>query len=160
MQKLRSILRLLFPLVLISATILICWGQLQTGLTGEVSDSSHAVIAGARVTVRNANTGVELATETNAAGIYNFPVLAAGEYDLGCEATGFKRYFQRGVTLDTGFFRRLDIELQVGEVTESVEVTSSAPLLETETASVGQLVERQTVSNMPLESRRSRVWFA
>ena len=155
MQKLLSVLRLLFPPALVSAAIVICWGQLQTGLTGEVSDSSHAVIAGARVTVRNTNTGVELATETNAAGIYNFPVLAAGEYELGCEATGFKRYFQRGVTLDTGFFRRLDIELQVGGVTESVEVTSSAPLLETETASVGQLVERQTVSNMPLESRRS-----
>src|SRR5690242_7917650 len=75
-----------------------CWGQLQTGLTGEVTDSSHAVISGAQVTVRNTNTGISSTVGTNAAGIYTFPVLAAGEYELTCEMTGFKRYFQRGVT--------------------------------------------------------------
>jgi len=155
----QTLLRVLRALALASFVCValgwLCWGQLQTGLTGEVSDTSHAVIAGARVIVRNVNTGVSRDVETNASGIYSFPVLAAGEYELTCEATGFKKYLQRSVTLETGFLRRVDIELQVGALTESVEVVSSAPLLEAETSSVGQFIERQTVYNMPLESRRS-----
>ena len=143
------------PQLVCLALACVCRGQLQTGLTGAVSDSSHAVIAGAKVTVRNVNTGVVGDVATNASGIYSFPVLTAGEYELTCEAAGFKKYFQRSVTLETGFLRRVDIELQVGALTESVEVVSSAPLLEAETSSVGQFIERQTVYNMPLESRRS-----
>ena len=133
----------------------VCWGQLQTGLTGTVTDSTHAVVTGAKVTLRNLNTGDVREGDTNTSGIYSFPVLAAGEYEVSCEAPGFKKYLQRSVTLETGFLRRIDIELQVGALTESVEVASVAPLLEAESSTVGQFIERQTVYNMPLESRRS-----
>lgn len=129
--------------------------QTQTRLTGTVSDNTGSVIPGARITISNINTGVSLETETNTSGSYNFPFVVAGQYELVCEFEGFKTHSQSGIVLETGTVRGVDIEMQVGDVTETIEVISAAPLLETESSTVGQFIERDTVFNMPLASRRS-----
>ena len=129
--------------------------QTQTRLTGTVSDDSGSVIPGARVTISNVNTGVTLEAETNTSGSYNFPLVSAGQYELVCEFEGFKTYSQSGIVLETGNVRGVDIQMQIGDVTETIEVEAAAPLLETESSTVGQFIERDTVFNMPLASRRS-----
>ena len=113
------------------------------------------MIPGARVTISNVNTGVTLETETNTSGSYNFPLVSAGQYELVCEFEGFKTYSQSGIVLETGTVRGVDIQMQIGDVTETIEVEAAAPLLETESSTVGQFIERDTVFNMPLASRRS-----
>ena len=129
--------------------------QTQARLTGTVNDNTGAVIIGATVTLSNVNTGVAQSSATNESGIYNFPIVAAGRYELSCEFAGFKTYSQTGIAMETGFARSIDIEMEVGDVTETVEVLASTPLLETENSTVGQFIERDTVFNMPLASRRS-----
>ncbi len=129
--------------------------QTTTRLTGTVSDNTGAVIPGAAVTISNINTGLTLESESNESGIYNFPIVSAGQYELVCEVEGFKTASHSGLTLETGFVRALDIEMEIGDVTETVEVTAATPLLETASSTVGQFIERNTVMNMPLQSRRS-----
>ena len=129
--------------------------QTQTRLTGTVVDNTGAVIVGATITISNVNTGVTQSASSNEAGIYNYPVVVSGQYELVCEYTGFKTYSQSGITLETGFVRTINIEMQVGDVTETVTVEAATPLLETENSSVGQFIERDTVFNMPIASRRT-----
>lgn len=129
--------------------------QTQTRLTGTVTDDTGGAIPGAQITISNINTGVTQTAETNASGSYNFPFVAAGQYELICEFEGFKTHSRSGIVLETGTVRGVDIQMQVGDVTETIEVAAAAPLLETESSTVGQFIERDTVFNMPLASRRS-----
>ena len=146
-------------ILLAVATALLCVSQAaaqtSTRLTGTVTDNTGSVIPGASVTISNINTGVTQEAETNASGAYNFPIVTAGQYELVCEFEGFKTYSQSGIVLETGSVRGIDIEMEVGAVTETIEVDAAAPLLETESSTVGQFIERDTVFNMPLASRRS-----
>jgi hypothetical protein len=130
-------------------------GQTQSQLTGTVSDNTGAVVPNAEVQLRNTNTGVILTTKTNSSGIYTFLEVQAGSYEAICEFPGFKKIVRGGIILETGSRRALNLILEVGNVTESVEVTASIPLLETQTNNVGQLIERANVENMPLQSRRA-----
>lgn len=139
---------------LLGLCILAAWGQTQSRLTGVVTDDSGAVIVGAAVTVRNESTGVVTTVATSGAGTYVFPFLAPGPYELACEFQGFKKFVRKGLVLDTGFARTLDVQLEVGAVTDSVMVTAESPLLESESSTVGQLIERSNVVNIPVESRR------
>ncbi len=131
------------------------FGQTQSRLTGTVTDDSGAVVAGARVIARNVLTGVVNEGASSEAGTYQFPSLIPGEYEITVEKQGFKKVVQSGVVLETGITRTVDLRLTLGAVSETVEVTARAALLESETSSVGQLIERTTVMNMPLESRRT-----
>ena len=131
------------------------FAQTQSRLSGLVTDESGAVVVAARVIIRNVLTGVATQATSNDAGNYQFPSLIPGEYEVSVEKPGFKKLVQSGVTLETGITRTVDLRLAVGAVTETVAVTARAALLESETSSVGQLIERTTVLNMPLESRRT-----
>ncbi|HYI94526.1 MAG TPA: TonB-dependent receptor [Bryobacteraceae bacterium] len=131
------------------------WAQSLARLTGTIADNSGAVVSGARVTARNVSTGVITEAASGESGIYQFPFLPPAEYEVSCELQGFKKSVRPGVVLETGSTRTLDFTLEVGELTESVEVKATVPLLEAETSSVGQFIERTTVMNMPLESRRT-----
>ncbi len=131
------------------------WAQSLAKLTGTVTDNTGAVVAGAKVTARNVTTGVVSDAATNESGVYQFPFLPPAEYEVDCELQGFKKAVRSGVVLETATTRSLDFTLEVGAVTESVQVNATVPLLESETSSVGQFIERTTVMNMPLESRRT-----
>ncbi len=151
-RNLRNFLSLAALVALGSAAGL---AQMQSQLTGTVTDKSGAVIVGAAVTARNVGTGAAYTAVTSPSGTYVVPLLPPGQYEIFCELAGFKKSVRSGVVLETGTTTTLDIQLEVGAITETVTVRAAAPLLETESSSVGQLVERASVVNMPVESRRS-----
>ena len=124
-------------------------------ITGIVNDASGARIPGAAVEAVNLDTGVQITAESNVSGEYTLPLLQPGPYSLSVEAVGFQRLSRPQVVVELGRVARLDLTLQVGEVTETIEVTGSAPLLESETSTVGQFIENKTVTDMPLNGRRA-----
>jgi hypothetical protein len=142
-------------LVLLSTISVPSWSQSLARLTGTVADKTGAVAVGAKVTARNVATGVVSDATTNESGVYLLPFLPPAEYEVTSELQGFKKAVRSGVVLETATTRTLDFVMEVGAITESVEVNATAPLLESETSSVGQFIERTTVFNMPLESRRT-----
>ena len=100
------------------------WAQSDRGtITGVVSDSSGAMIAGAEVTITATATGIASKVVTNGDGVYSVPNLPIGKYDVSVEHTGFKKDTHEGVILNTGQTVGLDISLQVGNTTEVVNVT-------------------------------------
>lgn len=130
----------------------VTWAQ--SRLTGTVTDSSGAVIQGAQVVVRNVQTGQANSVETNQSGVYSISFLNPGQYEVTCEQKGFKKFVRSGIVLETGTTSTIDILLDMGQLTETVSVTASAPLLESESGSIGQLVESAMILNMPIQSRR------
>ncbi|MEZ5403395.1 MAG: TonB-dependent receptor [Bryobacteraceae bacterium] len=127
----------------------------QTRITGTVTDDSGAVVVGAVVTARNVETGITTNADSTATGVYTISFLNPGRYEILCEMSGFKRFSRSGVVLETGTTSTIDIQLQLGQVSETVSVEASVPLLESESSSVGQLIENKFILNMPIQSRRS-----
>ena len=122
-------------------------------ITGVVTDASGATISGASVTVTNPQTGLSRAGRTNDAGVYSIPALPPGTYNVRVENTGFSSQSRTGVELQTSQVASLDFSLQVGNVTETVEVTTGAPVLDTETTSVGTVIENKRIVDLPLNGR-------
>src|SRR6266853_905034 len=122
-------------------------------ITGTVADSSGAVIAGAAVSVTNTATNQVRRTTTNDTGAYSAPFLVPGTYDIRVENTGFKMATRRSVDLQVGAVDRIDFSLQVGEVSEQVEVAGGAPLLATETVALGTVIENRRIVDLPLNGR-------
>ena len=123
-------------------------------VVGIVTDETAAAVPGALVSVRNLSTGVRAEAQSNQTGIYNLLFLEPGRYELTVEAKGFRRYRRPSVAAETGQVVSLDVSLQVGEVTESLTVSESTPLLQSDSSSINQLIENATIRNMPLASRR------
>ncbi len=119
-------------------------------ILGRVTDSSGAVIPGASVKITNQSTGVTTSLVTNDQGNYQAPYLIPGKYRVLAEMAGFKRFLREGVELRVSDRLELDIALNVGEVTETVTVVGDSPLLETATASLGQVVDSRRVAELPL----------
>jgi outer membrane receptor protein involved in Fe transport len=122
-------------------------------IVGNVTDPSGAAIAGVRVTAVNTATNVVQGTATNDAGYYEFPLLPAGRYRLEAEAQGFQKATSAEFTLNSGTRPRLDLSLALGQVSESVEVVSSAPLVNATTTDLGVVVDRSKVDMLPLNGR-------
>src|SRR3989454_591183 len=128
------------------------YGQTTNGsIQGTVTDSSGATLSRATVTARNLDTGLTNSTVTTDAGLYSLPNLPPGRYSLKVEATGLKKYEREGVTVQTGSTVSLDIEMQLGSVTETITVNADASQLETATSDIGVTVERSLIANLPLE---------
>ena len=106
-------------------------------LNGIVRDSSGAVIAGAQVSITNLDTGLVKRSTTSSSGAYNFNLLPVGRYRADATMAGFGSESETGIKLDVDQVVRLDITLKPGAVTESVEVSATAPLLDSETSTVG-----------------------
>jgi hypothetical protein len=122
---------------------------------GYVRDPSSAFIAAARVTIRNSATNVAAATVTDSGGYFRFPLLQVGSYDLTAEATGFKALTRPNIVVAAGQKIRLDLEMQVGTRTESIEVTadSSVALADTGSSAIGSVVSTKEVRDLPIVSR-------
>jgi hypothetical protein len=119
-------------------------------ITGRVADSTGAVIPNAEVRATNASTGVAATSRTNQSGNYAIPYLVPGRYAVTVETTGFKKFVREGVQVRINDVVGLDIELSVGNVTESVQVTAETPLLSTTEASLGQVVDQRRINELPL----------
>ncbi|HWB95872.1 MAG TPA: carboxypeptidase regulatory-like domain-containing protein, partial [Bryobacteraceae bacterium] len=134
--------------------ILPVFGQeVSAGITGRVTDPSGAAIVGATVTAKDQDRGTEWPTKTNEDGIYAFPRIPIGRYELKVEASGFKTHTQSGITLEVNQRARIDATMEVGQVSESVTVTAEGAILQTETTQVGSVISSQTIVNAPLISR-------
>jgi hypothetical protein len=127
--------------------------EFRATVTGAVTDAQGAVIPNARVEVRNLETNVVVNTVTNDAGSYVAPFVQPGRYTVAVEAQGFKRALREAVELRVGDRLRIDFQLEVGGVTEQVTVTAAAELLETSTASKGQVIDAAKVRDLPLLGR-------
>ena len=128
--------------------------QVDTGsITGTVTDASGAVVSGAKVTLTNEGTAASLSTTTGSAGNYEFNPVRIGNYKIDVSAQGFKTSSEVHVTVDVSSNVTRNFKLQPGSVTETVEVTSEAPLLQSQDASVGQVVNQKNVNDLPLNGR-------
>src|SRR5262245_27647368 len=118
-------------------------------IQGHVADSSGGSISGAQVRAVNAATGVEVTTTTNESGNYVLPYLLPGTYSLQTQASGFKKSIRDGIELRINDRVELNIELEVGQVSEQIEVRSETPLLDTATSSLGQVVDQRRILDLP-----------
>jgi hypothetical protein len=150
-HKLCSILALLlFALALPTQT----FGQVDQGsINGTVKDSSGGSIAGASVTLTNEDTGVTLSMTTNANGEYIFAPVKIGRYSITAEFKGFQKVQQKNVTVDVQQKVLADITLPTGASAETVIVNEAPPALQTQDASVGQVIEEREVKSLPLNGR-------
>ena len=123
-------------------------------ILGTVTDPSGAVVAGAKVTVKNTGTGLERSTETSGDGSYSLPELPIGTYNVTVSQSGFSTFVASGVTVDVASERRVDAALKAGEVSTKVEVSADQlPLVETTTNTLGGVLTAQTVEDMPVNGR-------
>ena len=145
---------LAIPLALLAVAALEGQG-LQNTITGLVQDSSGAAIPNATVTVTNVATNVSTPVQTDVAGRYTVPGLVVGEYAVKAAATGMQSVIHRSVVVQADRAQKVDFTLTVGQMTESVEVKSSASdvILRTEDASTGMVVSAEQVNNLPLKGR-------
>src|SRR5215469_9257825 len=130
------------------------WAQEVTAaITGKISDPSAAAIAGAAVTARDTERGTVWKTVTNMEGTYNLPRLPIGTYELRVEATGFQTILRPPFHLELNQTARLDFTMMLGQVSQTLEVTSVTPLLQTETTQVSSVMQASAIANLPLETR-------
>jgi Carboxypeptidase regulatory-like domain/TonB dependent receptor-like, beta-barrel len=122
-------------------------------ITGTVTDSTSAVVPGATVVATNTATGIETSAQTNHDGSYTIPLLQPGTYQARIELTGFRKYVHDGIVVQIAQTTRLDIALQVGQVTEEVQVAGEAPLVRSTTAELGQVIEMKQMQALPLNGR-------
>jgi hypothetical protein len=122
-------------------------------VNGVVTDSSQAVIGGAGVSITNLETGVRRETKTNDTGNYTFTLLPVGRYKVEAVISGFSAQTHPMVQLDVDQVLRLDFSLKPGALSESVEVSASAALLDSDTATVGQVISNKSITEMPLNGR-------
>ncbi|MFN7623566.1 MAG: carboxypeptidase regulatory-like domain-containing protein, partial [Acidobacteriota bacterium] len=140
-------------------TALSLWGVLalaQTGtsrITGTVTDQSGAVLPGAKVTARNEATGVTFTATTTAAGNFSFESVLIGTYEIKVEAGGFRTFSSTANILTVGSPLVVDVAMQVGAATEIISVEGSYEKLTTTNAALGDVVERKTITELPLNGR-------
>ena len=124
-------------------------------ITGRVTDSSGALVPAARVTAVSVASGVETATQTSEEGYYNLPSLLPGLYNVTVAKEGFQTLRHTGLELAVQQVARLDLTLQVGQLAEAVEVRAQGVILESETATLGQVVQSKQISELPLLGRNT-----
>src|SRR3984893_12224418 len=122
-------------------------------IAGTVTDASGAAIADAQVTITNAASAEKREQPTGADGLYNFVNLIPGIYRVEAEKTGFKRVVRPDVIVQVEQTVRIDLTLQVGEASQTIEVTGETPLLQPETSSLGQVIEGRKIAELPLNGR-------
>jgi hypothetical protein len=156
MKKLQSVALALCCLTLV---VLICGAsvsfaqEVTATITGTVTDPSGAAIAGATATAKSVERGISFAATTNDSGMFRIAQLPVGNYDLRVEKTGFQASLYPALTLVMNQVARMDVQLKVGQVSQTIEVTGAAPVLRTESTEVGFVVNMGANDDLPLASR-------
>jgi hypothetical protein len=141
---------LLFACLLITPVL---WASVEGNITGTIFDPAGAVVPGATVTIVNITSSIERKMTTGADGVYAFPDLPVGTYDIRVDAQNFEQYRRVGVVLDADSALLLDIKLSLGERTDSVTVKESPTHLDVADTQTGQVIEGATVTAVPLNGR-------
>ncbi len=142
-----------FLAVLCLCTLPLAAQEVSAGITGRVTDPSGGSMAGAAVMVKDLDRGTEWPTKTNEDGIYAYPRLPVGRYEVRVESPGFKSFVNPSVVLEVNQRARIDVVMQVGAITESVSVTADTSILQTDTTQVGSVMSSRTIDDTPLISR-------
>ena len=136
------------------ASLSCLWSQTtSTTILGTVEDTSGSVIGGAKVILTNLRTGVKAETLTTNTGDYTFPLIDVGEYTVGVEMNGFKTSSRTGIIVQINEKVRTDFKLEVGQVSERIQVTAEAAQLRTDEASLGSTVEQRRLVELPVNGR-------
>lgn len=148
-------MRIFFRLSLFSICIAsLGFAQTSTGeFSGNVTDASGAVVANAKVTATSAETGASREVTSDPSGGYVITFLQPGVYNLAAEAPGFKKTVQSNVELRVNQRAEVNLQLQLGQVSDTVEVTGVAPLLESQSSSLGTVIDTQLTAELPLNGR-------
>jgi hypothetical protein len=128
--------------------------QTSAEITGLVKDPAGAAVAGANVTVTNKATGGTRKLTSNSEGLYSFPSLPPGVYELKVEQTGFKISLIDNIRLEVQQTARLDVTMEVGQVGETVTVTNTVALLNSENTTTGTVIENRVVTELPLNGQQ------
>lgn len=140
-----------------NALVLVCaalaWSAVTGSITGTLKDPTGSVIPGAKVTVKNEAQGVQTRTMTDNNGVYTFPSLSVGRYDLHFEAPGFKPQDKPGIAIDIDSALTEDVTLELAERTEEINVEANAPQIDTESTQVGEVVTSRSMTAVALNGR-------
>ncbi|HEX3103414.1 MAG TPA: TonB-dependent receptor, partial [Terriglobales bacterium] len=148
---LKAVLAMLVTALLLTT---VAQAQVDTGsITGTITDPSGAVVNGAKVTLTNVGTGIALSTTTGGDGVFKFSPVRIGTYKVDASFQGFKTVSQSDVRVDVGSNVLLNFTMTAGSTSETVEVTAAAPVLQTQDASVGQVIDQRSVNDLPLNGR-------
>jgi len=147
----RGLLLLGFCLVLLTGFNL--WAQTEGSITGTITDTSGAAIPSAKISVTNEGTHNLRVVNSDNAGVYDVPALVPGLYDISVEVKGFQTEQRKGLELQVQQAMRVDFKMQVGQVTQVIEVSGSAVALNTENATVGSVIENERIVELPLDGR-------
>src|ERR1700751_6031552 len=152
MRKLSSILQFatLCLILFITGSL---FGQTLATVQGQVTDPSGAAIPNATVTVTNTATSITQTTKTDSAGGYQVPALPIGTYDVSVQASGLERQLAKGLVVQVGSTAVQNFQLKVAQASEVITVTAEAPIIESTTQTVGQVINQKTVQEIPLNGR-------
>jgi hypothetical protein len=156
-MSLKTCIRVHFSFCLFAIFALTAYGQAVSTaqISGTVQDQAGAVIPGAEVKVTQTDTGLSRTTTTGADGVYILPNLPIGPYQLQVSKAGFTTYVQTGIVLQVNTNPVINASLKVGSVSEQVEVSAGAAMVETQTTGIGQVIDQQRVVELPLNGRQA-----
>ena len=146
-------------LLVLAISVVPSFGQVSYygAIRGIIHDPSGAVVPNAKITATDERQNTSRTTTTSAGGEYAFAEVTPSTYTITVEATGFKKLERKGVIVDTQAQIGLDLALEVGAVTQAVEVTAAAPMIETANASVGQAINEQKIEELPNVGRNALI---
>lgn len=149
----KSVISLLKSAVLLTMLSGLSYGQSTAEITGRVTDSTGAIIPAVQIVVTNVDRETVRQTTSGDVGYYTFTRLEPGNYAISVESEGFKSVSRPGIVLEVNQSARIDFVLEVGAVTETIEVVAASPVLETNTAQLGTVVSKRQISDLPLNAR-------
>ncbi|MCC6162636.1 MAG: TonB-dependent receptor [Acidobacteria bacterium] len=158
MKLIRPLHRVVIPALALCVALVPALASAQAlygSLTGTVTDNTGAAIPGVTVTVTNEGTGLKLDTVTDGAGSYTVRNVIPGTYTLGAALQGFKTFSQTGIPLTAGNILRVNAQLEIGDLTESITVTTEAALLKTDKADVSVELQPKVITDLPLNQYRN-----
>ena len=150
----RILFSVLVGIFMCTGTCVDVWAQATAQISGTVKDQSGAVLPGVEVTATQTETGISRMTVTNETGSYVLPNLPIGPYRLEAALPGFRTFVQTGIVLQVNSSPLINPVLEVGQVSEQVEVQANAALVETRSVGVGQVVENARILELPLNGRQ------
>src|SRR5262245_30967710 len=150
----RSVQTIVLGALVLSLTLSTLYGQTERGaIVGTIIDSQGAVVAGAAVTITAQATNISQSYKTKSEGFYEAPFLSPGIYKVSATASGFSTSFNRSVVVNVGARVKVDLTLQTGSVSAQVEISDSTPLVQTETATIGQVITTRQLTELPSSER-------
>src|SRR5438876_402207 len=153
-ENMKRTITVLAGLVILVLCSTAAWAQVTAQISGTVKDQSGAVLPGVEVTATNTGTGVSRNAVTNETGGYVLPNLPIGPYRLEAALSGFRTFAQTGIVLQVNTSPVVNPVLEVGQVSETVEVQANAAMVETRSSGVGQVIENQRILELPLNGRQ------